>query len=171
MSVLLLVLGALLSGLESMTSAERTTSGRVDDEQSLRLTLSQLTRDVRDADTIEAQPSLSAYATTLDVQLAGAHVRWIFDPAAHSLSRLVVGDDSSAQATAVESGVAGATFTWFDAAGRSVATQPWATPGDVAACVTEVGVIATLSAAPHRAGVTESVQTAVRNQHPPAACA
>jgi prepilin-type N-terminal cleavage/methylation domain-containing protein len=168
MSVLLLVIGALLSGLESMTRAERTTSGRIDDEQALRLTLAQLTRDGRDAEQIQAEPTTAAYSTTMDLVVGGSHVRWAF--AAGALTRSIVADDGTARATSVLAGVTASAFSWVGPGGQQLPSEPWATPADIARCTAELGATVTLVARVGAASVTQHAQTAVRNQAPSGGC-
>ena len=166
MTLLVLILGALLGALDSMTRTERITSTRVDDDQALRLTLAQLTRDVGDANPVQAQPSVGAYPTTADLLLDGppsTHVQWSFDAGAQTLTRFVFLGPVK-KPTAVLGQVTQATFVWLDAAGADLASQPWVTPDDVVRCALELRVTATIASHRGSAPTTQTAQFAIGNQ-------
>jgi prepilin-type N-terminal cleavage/methylation domain-containing protein len=178
MTILLVVLGSLLSVLESLTTSERRTSSRVDTEQAARLTLTQLARDLRESNPVQPQPDLTGYSAAVDVLLDGPppqHIRWAYDPARATLTRYAVAGDGSQRATAVLGGVVNGAegpgvFTWLDAAGRSMAAQTWATPDDVARCAREINVLLVLAAPAGLVTTTQTAQTALRNQASPEGC-
>ena len=129
-SLLMLVLGAILGVLESLTNTEHNTSQRIDDEQSARVTLAQLERDVRGAAALMVQgPAPSS--TTMDLQLADGpdQVAWVFDlTGAHTLTRSENGNITAVLADVVSGG-----FSYSDATGQS---SSWLTPGDIARSAT-----------------------------------
>lgn len=159
MGIMLLVVGALLSALDSLTSAERTTSAHIDDEQAGRLMLAQLSHDAHGTAAVLPQTTLAAYATTADLALTdGTHVRWAFDGVQQTLTRYLV-TDSTTQPTSVLPNASGS-FAWSGAA------TPWVTTADVAHCATSLGATISVSS---RAGLTpqtETVQAALPNQTP-----
>ena len=157
-SLLMLVLGAILGVLESLTNTEHTTSQRIDDEQSARVTLAQLERDVRGAAALMVQgPAPSS--TTMDLQLADGpnQVAWVFDlTGAHTLTRSENGNITAVLADVVSGG-----FSYSDATGQS---SSWLTPGDIARYATIVQAEVAVGSHPHTAPQSLSVEDAVRNQ-------
>jgi prepilin-type N-terminal cleavage/methylation domain-containing protein len=178
MSILLVILGSILSVLDSLTASERRTSSRIDTEQAARLMLTQLARDLREANPVQSQPNLTGYDTTADLLLDSAppqHIRWAYDPAHGTLTRYAVAGDGSQHATAILEGVVNSAagpgvFTWLDGAGQSIAAQTWATPNDVARCASEVNVQLVLAAPAGLATTTQTAQAALRNRASPEGC-
>ena len=86
MSIMLLVAGALLAALESGTTAQHTASTRIDDEQTVALTLAELTHDVRNASALGP----STNPDQVDLMYAnGGEVRWWYDSTGGTLWRQV----------------------------------------------------------------------------------
>jgi type II secretory pathway pseudopilin PulG len=169
-TLLLLVLGSILGVLDSLTSAQATTSTRIDDEQAARLILAQFSHDVRSAASLVAPALPSDYATTVDVILddpASTEVRWVYDSAALTLTRNIVTGGVPAP-TAVLGGVANGlgpspVFAWLASDGTNLNASVWATAADVAQCA--VVIQATVIYGAHaRIGLqTQRVQTALSN--------
>jgi Tfp pilus assembly protein PilW len=166
MGIMLLVVGALLSALDSLTGAERTTSTHIDDEQSGRLALAQLGRDAHGSAHVLPQTTMAAYATTADLTLTdGSHVRWAYDGASKTLTRFLVAGDGTAQPSSVLPNATGS-FVWSGAATTDLAGAPWATPGDVAQCARGLGATVSVSSRPGLTPQTESMEAALPNQTP-----
>jgi prepilin-type N-terminal cleavage/methylation domain-containing protein len=169
-TLLLVVLGSILGMLESLTSAQATTSTRIDDAQSARLTLAQFSHDVRSAASVVAPPVPSDYATTVDVILNDSghtEVQWVYDPVAQTLTRNVV-TSGQPSATSVLDGVANGTgpppvFAWLAADGTNLITAAWATTADVAHCAVVVQATVVYGIHRHLAPQTQQVQTALAN--------
>lgn len=160
MGIMLLVVGALLSALDSLTAAERTTSTHIDDEQAGRLALAQLSHDAHGAAQVLPQASLAAYATNADLTLTnGTHIRWSYDGAQKTLTRYLVAADDTTQPTSVLPNATGS-FTWSGAA------TPWVTTADVAHCATSLGATVSISSRLGLTPQTETVQVALPNQTP-----
>ena len=164
MTVMLLVSGALLGALESATVTERRASGRIDDEQSIRLGLAQFERDVRSSQLLTADPSI--LGRQIDLQVGPDHVRWSYDSGASTLSRSVV-TDSSVTTGAVVPGVsvgADPMFALVGRDGRDLSTLTGGTSLDQVRCAASVK--ATVASAPHR-GLAPFTETAVAPLPPP----
>ena len=160
MGIMLLVVGALLSALDSLTGAERTTSTHIDDEQAGRLMLAQLSHDAHSTTSVLPQATLAAYATTADLPLPdGTHVRWAYDDIQKTLTRSLVAGDGTAAPTSVLPHASGS-FSWSGAA------TPWVTTADVAHCATSLSAIVSVSSRPGLTPQTETVQAALPNQTP-----
>jgi len=157
-SLLMVVLGAILGVLESLTNTEHTTSLRIDDEQSARVTLAQLERDVRGAQGLVVQGTAPS-STALELLMAdgSSQVEWVFDlSGGHTLTR-----SENGSTTVVLNGVVGGGFSYSDATGQSSA---WLTPGDIARCTTVVQAALAVGDHPHTAPQSLTVQDAVRNE-------
>jgi prepilin-type N-terminal cleavage/methylation domain-containing protein len=169
-TLLLLVLGSILGVLDSLTSAQATTSTRIDDEQAARLTLAQFSHDVRSAASVVAPSVSPAYATTVDVILndvAHTEIRWVYDPAASTLTRNIVTGGVPA-ATAVLKSVANGTgpspvFVWLAADGTNLNSSPWATTSDIAHCAVVIQATVIYGAHAKIGAQTQRVQTALAN--------
>ena len=164
MTVMLLVSGALLGALESATVTERRASGRIDDEQAVRLGLSQLERDVRSSELLTADPS--TLGSQLDLQVGPDHVRWTYDPHASTLSRSVVTDSSVTTGAVVPSVAVGTDpmFALVGRDGRDLAILAGGTSLDQVRCAASVKV--TVASAAHR-GLAPFTETAVAPLPPP----
>jgi prepilin-type N-terminal cleavage/methylation domain-containing protein len=131
MSIMLVVLGAILAGLESGTAAESRTSNRIDEEQGVDLVLAQFARDVRSATGLESSTNLPD-----EVDLAGGTggvVRWVYDPSAATITRYV----GAAAGVSLQSVVAGTSFEVDAADGTDLSSGAW-TAADVLHCAAVV---------------------------------
>jgi prepilin-type N-terminal cleavage/methylation domain-containing protein len=169
-SVLLLVLGAILGVLESLTTPEHSTSTRIDDEQAVRLTLATLEHDVRAGRLVVRGSAPSD--TTLDVILAPdvststtmvststTRVEWVFDVAnSHTLTRY----DQDGTVTNVLNGVTSGAFSYSDQTGQDSA---WIWP-DEAHCATIVQTSLAVASQPLATPQSLTVQDALRDQEP-----
>ena len=164
MTVMLLVSGALVGALQSGTVTERRASGRIDDEQSIRLGLAQLERDVRSSQLLTADPS--TLGRQLDLQVGPEHVRWSYDAGASTLSRSVV-TDSSVTTGAVVPGVSAGADPMFALIGRDgsdLGALAGSTSLDQVRCAASVK--ATVTAVAHR-GLAPFTEIAVAPLPPP----
>ena len=151
MTLMLLVAGALLGALESGTRAERVASTRIDDEQSVRVVLAQLTRDVRNAQAVNNQVLLpGTTADEIDLEVDGVHVRWWYDSTAHVLTRKAVDDVTSAVVDGVSIGgltdPPGTTFALLAGDGSNLLSLQSASLDDVLTCTATVEVAVTSGA-------------------------
>src|SRR5581483_3096817 len=95
-AVLSLVLVSLLSLLDSQTRAERHLQAVVNSQEDVRFAMLAIARDVRAADPLLPLSSVDGYANQIQLQLRDGsgtslgYVRWILDPAAQAVSRLVL---------------------------------------------------------------------------------
>lgn len=180
MGILMTVVGAVLGVMESMTSSERRTSLRIDDEQNVRFVIAAVSRDLRAANPVLVAPAGVDPHRQLDLCVGdtGAagpgpctngqtQVRWSYDGVG-TLTRAVV-VSSTPSSTQVLQGVANATtvpvFTWFrrpSATDLALATD--LSPVDLAACATSVQVTVVAGSRAGVAPVSESTELAVRNQ-------
>ena len=179
-SILMLVMGALLGALESMTTSERRTSSRVDDEQNIRFVAYALTRDLRAANPVLVTPAVPGLHNEVDLCLGDVvgtslacaagqtQVRWVYDSAAATLTRYtVVGLTQTS--TQVLSGVANAStapvFAWYGRAhAGDLAVAPDMSPTDVANCAASVQVTIVAGSRVGLAPITESSEVGLRNQ-------
>jgi prepilin-type N-terminal cleavage/methylation domain-containing protein len=163
MTLMLLVTGALLAALESGTRAERHASSRIDSEQSVRLVLAQLTRDVGDASALLD----ASNANQIDLGFAGGgEVRWWYDVGGHTLRRQIP-DSHNAGAWIWGVSITGltnapGTVTQFLASdGTDLFAAPDASLSDVLRCTTAIEVSVTSSAQPPSAPFTEATSAPV----------
>jgi len=144
MSLMLLVSGAILGALESGTNAERRASTRVDDQQSVRLVLAQLTRDVRNASSVGAPPGNT---DELDLGYTnGDAVVWTFDPSTHVLQRQSTPNGQATPNTGVSIGGltnTGTVFAFLSADGTDLLADPSASAADLSTCTSTVAVSVT----------------------------
>lgn len=171
MTIMMLVVGALLSAMESLTRAERTTSTRIDDEQAARLTLARFTHDVHGVASVLPQATLTDYASTVDLLLTdGTHVQWAYSASAHTVIRYLVAGDGSRQTTAMlpnlVNSVSQPVFAWGGAVTNDLLSAAWATTADVAHCATTIGATVAVSSRAGLAPQTETVRAAAPNQTP-----
>jgi hypothetical protein len=175
MSILMVVIGALLGAMDSMTTTEHRISGRIDDEQNARLTLAAVSRDVRAATSM-----LSVVPDQIDLCLVVAadgscntHVRWAYEAATSTLTRSLV--TSTVTPTnvlhAVVNGPSGAQpFTWYGRAGSDLMISPDLLPQDMAACAVTVRSTIVIGTDRSTSPITESAEVAVHNQGNGAGC-
>jgi len=170
MTVLMLVVGALLGALVSGLRTERRASTRIDDEQTVRLVLAQLTHDVRGAGGI-LPGTAATLPIQLDLELGSQHIRWTYAVAATSgtLSRSIVDDQTNVITPGVSVGglANGSTvtpFTLLGTDGSDLSALPGMTPADVAHCVTAVQAQVVSSAHPPTAPFAETVVAQVRGR-------
>ena len=159
MTIMLLVSGALLAALDSGTKAERRASTRIDDEQTVRVALAQLTHDVRNANALLP-------ATNPDqIELGyadGAIVRWWYDPVGRILRREVPsvqypgGWDFGITVPNLTN-TTGTVFTLLAADRTNLLTLPGANITDALTCTSIVDVSVTDAAHPPSAPFTETV--------------
>jgi prepilin-type N-terminal cleavage/methylation domain-containing protein len=155
MTVMLLVSGALVGALQSATVTERRASGRIDDEQSVRLGLAQFERDVRSSQLLTADPSTLGH--DLDLQLGADHIRWSYDAGASTLSRSIVTDSSVTTGAVVPGVSAGADpmFALVGRDGRDLGALAGATSLDQVRCAASVKATVTSVAQRGMAPFTE----------------
>jgi prepilin-type N-terminal cleavage/methylation domain-containing protein len=163
MGIMLLVAGALLAALESGTNAERHSSRRIDDEQSVRVVLAQLTRDVRNSNGLLSGTALDE----VDLgYLNGDEVLWTFDPNGHVLQRSVPdphNPGSYLPGISVRglTNADGTVFRILAPDGSDLLSDASASSNDVTACATTVAVSVTASAHPPSAPFTETAHAPV----------
>jgi prepilin-type N-terminal cleavage/methylation domain-containing protein len=166
MSIMLLVAGALLAALESGTNAEHTASTRIDDEQTVSLTLAQLSHDVRNASALGDQSN----PNQVDLIYAnGGRIHWWFDAVGHKLWRNLevpcpTGAGPGAVCWSGESltGLTngpGTVFQFLAADGTQL--DPSVNPDDVVSCTTTVEVSVTDAAHPPSQPFTQTADAAV----------
>lgn len=160
MSIMLLVAGALLAALESGTTAERRASTRIDDEQTVTLTLAQLTHDVRNASAL----GQATNPDQVDLLFAdGSEVRWWYDGNGHTLWRQV--PDRSHPGGWVRQPLTGLTngpgtvFRYLAADGTPL--DPSVNVDDVIACTATVDVSVTDGAHPPSQPFTQTADAPV----------
>jgi len=168
MTIMLLVAGALLAALESGTRAERRASTRIDDEQSVRVALAELTHDVRNATALLPD---ATNTNSIDLAVPGPQeVRWWYDAAGHVLQRSTLDVAlSTPSAKAFDKGLSipnvvnppGSVFTFLAPDGTNVFADPSATSADAAACTATIGVSVTVTGHPPSAPFTESAEPPV----------
>lgn len=165
MTIFLLVSGSLLSALESGMRTERRTSQRIDDEQALRLTLAQLTHDVRSADSL-VPTDRATLADELDLVINGQHIQWRYDPTGAQLVRAVVTDTTVSQGATLAGVVNGAApmFSLLGTGGQDLGAAPGMTGADEFRCAAAVRASVMSGAHPVVPPFTE---TAVAELHAP----
>jgi len=168
-TIMLVVLGALVGGLASLTGAERTASSHIDDEQRGRFVLASLTQDLRSAQQLVAPATVALGGASAELVSLGLHVVWSYDRAG-TLTRFTVAADGvtrsvSASYTGVVNGANGPpVFAWLDPAGTDLGAQSSTTPADLARCATSVHLTLELASHTGRVPVTESAGIDLPNQ-------
>ena len=165
MTVFLLVSGTLLGALESGLRTERRASGRIDDEQALRLVLAQFSRDVRGADAV-TPTALSTLPAELDLASGAQSISWRYDPVAGRLSRTVSSGSTTSPGVSVLGVANGATpvFRLLDRSGADLSVAPGNSAADAFRCA--VGVEASVTSNAHP-GVAPFTETAIAELHVP----
>jgi prepilin-type N-terminal cleavage/methylation domain-containing protein len=158
MTLMLLVTGALLVALESGTRAERHASSRIDSEQSVRLVLAQLTRDVGDANAL--LPAINP--NQIDLGFAGGgEVRWWYDGTGHILRRMVPDPhipgawDYGVSITGLTN-ASGTAIHFLASDGTDMFAAADATPADQMTCTATIAVTVTSKAQPPSLPFTEA---------------
>ena len=166
MTVFLLVSGALLSALDSGMRTERLASGRIDDEQAVRLVLAQLSRDVRNADAISPR-DLVTLPGELDLVNGSDGISWRYDRTGQQLIRVVSAGGTETSGIRVGGVTNGSepVFRLLSRAGADLATMPGATAADVFRCAVAVQASVTSVTRP---GVAAFTETAVADLRGPA---
>jgi prepilin-type N-terminal cleavage/methylation domain-containing protein len=161
MSLMLLVSGALLAALQSGTTAERNASTRIDDEQSVRLVLAQLSRDVRNATTLQVPPGPPWPADEIDLtDAAGDADVWVYHPDSGVLQRTTNGNVSISVGGLLNT--SGTVFTASGPDATDLFADASASPTDVATCAVTVSASVTSSAHPPSRPFTETVSAPLR---------
>jgi type II secretory pathway pseudopilin PulG len=185
-TILLLVLGIVLSTLVSLTNNESRSEKLVNNEQNVRFELDQLAREIRAANPLVPLLNASS-AATYDNQIemvlgptGGTQtvVRWTYDTAAEEMVRQVM-SDTSASATIVsesffltrvrnvETGTP--VFTDYGQQGEDLVAQTLANGGnvnDVANCAIQVHIILSSDSNPGPLPFTETQDVEIRNRLP-----
>jgi prepilin-type N-terminal cleavage/methylation domain-containing protein len=154
MTLMLLVTGALLAALESGTRAERHASSRIDSEQSVRLVLAQLTRDVGDASAL--LPGINV--NQIDMEINGAHVWWWYDSTGHRLDRWTGVGGANYRGVSITglTNAPGTVFHFLASDGTDMFAAPDATLADQMTCTATIAVSVTSTAQPPSAPFTEA---------------
>jgi hypothetical protein len=132
-------MGALLSTLASGMSAERRSSGKIDDEQATGLILAQLTRDVRGA--ADLAPATQPPDELDLVEVDGSRVRWVYDGGQRRLTRYL-GANAGISLGSVGDATA---FTLLGAGGQPLLAGAGYTPADLIHCAATIQATVTLS--------------------------
>jgi prepilin-type N-terminal cleavage/methylation domain-containing protein len=166
MSVVLVIAGSVFISLS--TTANRNDS-MVADEQAASSAVTQMTRDIRSANSISFPASNPGNQIQLvDNQQSGGTqtVMWSYNPAARTLTRQVLVGSSFSTSGPPTSRVANPStspvFTYFDDSGSNISAT---TVANITKCATSIGVH--LYIAPSISGVAtfqESDQVALTNQ-------
>jgi prepilin-type N-terminal cleavage/methylation domain-containing protein len=163
MTLMLLVTGALLAALESGTRAERHASSRIDSEQSVRLVLAQLTRDVGDANALLNATN----ANQIDLGFAGGgEVRWWYDVGGHVLRRMIPDPHNpgawiwGVSLTGLTN-APGTVMHFLAPDGTDLFVAPDASSSDVLRCTTSIEISVTSNAQRPSAPFTEAASAAV----------
>ncbi|GAC1320634.1 MAG: hypothetical protein NVSMB12_20440 [Acidimicrobiales bacterium] len=157
MTVFLLVSGALLSAMESGMRTERRASGRIDDEQTVRLALAQLGRDVRNADALTPS-ALATLPDELDLVNGPNQISWRYDPSAGALTRAVTSGGTTTPGVVVRNATNGLqpVFRLLGRAGADLAAIPGETAADVYRCAVAVEASVTAGGRPGVGPFTET---------------
>ena len=166
MTILMVVVGAILSALESGSRTERVASDRVDDEQTARLVLSQLDVDVRNA---TAVLSGTTAGTELDLQSGGNHVRWTV--AGTTLARSLVDDTTSTVTAGVsDARLNSGLITLSTADGTDLSTVAGVTSRDLMHCTATVTATISIAARRPATPFSESATAALPSSLDHAGC-
>jgi prepilin-type N-terminal cleavage/methylation domain-containing protein len=162
MSIMLLVAGALLGALESGTNAERRASTRIDDEQSVRLALTQFTRDVRNATALIPGTN---NPNQIDLSDGSAHISWSYDAASHVLVRNTYQGSTGHPGVSVGglTNPADTVFKVLAQDGTNLFTLPGGAPADIVDCAAVIEASVTSAAHPPSAPFSESADAHVHN--------
>jgi type II secretory pathway pseudopilin PulG len=186
MSLLMLVLGALFSTLESLTQTEARAQHMVSNEQNVRFEIDQMAREIRAANPLV--PLLSAQtATDYDNQIelvlgptGGTQtvVRWSYDTAKEQITREVMSDTGSNATVLSQSwflvrvrNVETSTplFTYYGQNGEDLVAQTLANGGslhDPANCAVRVHISVSADSEPGPMPFTETQDVEIRNRLP-----
>lgn len=177
-SVLGVVLATLMGVLASMTSNEHMQQAKVNNQEAVRLTLGQLTRDLRGANPLLAAPVVADSATSVEMALGSSagtqtHVRWWLSGTTLHRSVLTPPDASPTSPRVmlsnVRNGALGlALFRYFSSDGAELElTGPSAvTVGDVATCTARIRIAVVSDADPGPKPFFEETDAEIRNRLP-----
>lgn len=159
MTLMLLVSGAILAALESGTNAERRASTRIDDSQAVRVVLTQLARDVRNASRLSYLPFDAPSMHVVDEldlwpPTSPNPVVWTYDPAHHVLQRAV--NNTPGVSISSLTNADGTVFQLLAADGSDLLADASASGNDFGACTAVVAVSVTSAAHPPSQPFTES---------------
>ncbi|HTD50214.1 MAG TPA: prepilin-type N-terminal cleavage/methylation domain-containing protein [Acidimicrobiia bacterium] len=185
-TILLIVLGMILTTLVSLTNNEKRSESLVNNEQNVRFELDQLARDIRAGNPLVPLPNASS-AATYDNQIemvlgptGGTQtvVRWTYDTTVEQMVRQVM-SDTSASATIVtqsfflnrvrnvETGTP--VFVYYGQQGEDLVAQSLANgsnANDVANCAIQVHIVLSSDSNPGPLPFTETQDVEIRNRLP-----
>ncbi len=183
--VMAVVALSLMGVLNSLTKSEARVHALVTNQETVRVGLDRLQRDLRAANPVDASATSSAYRDAVQVELGPnpgtrSYIRWFYDTAPASptyetlLRQVMSGPGTNATVVSqvpvivrvrnTESGVA--LFTYLNSQGADlVATNP-DTPANVANCAIRIHIEVDSDADPGPQPFTESIDVELRNRLP-----
>jgi hypothetical protein len=174
-SLVLVVIAAVLSMLDSFTRAEHHLDARSDATSSREVALGEFTRDLRAAGRLEAPPTALDLRTELIAEVTGdageRTIRWSIDPTGILARRVQDSAPATPELREVVTGldVEASRFRYFDAEGRELVPGVQV-PGEVLRCAARVELELTSA---ERAGGelgSSSATVAMRNREVVAGC-
>lgn len=152
-SLLLSVVTAILFGaLTQLTRSETSTQARAQNEEAVRLVLTQMERDLRAANPVDGFATKAEYATAVQVRPAGdtERIRWVLDGSGNL--RREIRDQSGATVLRSQIRLRGVSspvlFSYWNEVNTNLVTDGAYTNLDVATCVIRIRI--SLTAAPNR---------------------
>jgi hypothetical protein len=180
--MLLVVMGAILGPLDTLTRSENRTQALVQNEQNVRFIMDRIARDIRASNPLVAFTTKSTYANQIEMLLGPAGgtqqvVRWIYDTNALTLTRQVM-SDTTPGATVVSTGAtiirvrnaqqspAVPVFAYYGQHEEDLVAASRFTAADVANCALRVRITILSDSNPGPQPFTENLDVELRNLLP-----
>lgn len=176
MTILMVVMGAVLGILDSLTKNERFQQAKVANQEQVRLTMTEMAKDIRAANPLHGGSSSAEYANRIEMAnhyVPGSYVRWRLDGSAlkREISSTPGGSVSSSETVMknvrnIDRGVP--LFRYYDHKEKELATSG-ATPalaGDIRNCTIRVRISLVADPELGPSAFTEESDAQLRNNLP-----
>ncbi len=176
--ILMLVLTAFYSLLETLTKHEHRTQALVGNEQAVRFFINELAREIRSSNPMQTQVTSDADTYTNSIELAlgpsdspQTYVRWVYDEPTQTVSRMILSGPGGTPTTTtakldrVRNVETGTPFLqYYNQHGQDLVALGIA--DDVANCAIRVRITVTSDSNPGPTPFTEIVDAELRNRLP-----